>query len=181
MLVGQEPAPSKCVLLSASGGVRKGCLGMEIGGRSSLMSGILVVTWTLPFGVGLLPLLPEFGWSSPVWFLSLLFLLDFHGIGFHRCVRVIRSMFIPAALDASLLASHSLRRLRSSIHKVIWSRRQQLASVGAVLGLMYGPSRWDPAYCVVWFRFRTLRRYLALWLSEVGRVYWSWSCASSCF
>ena len=29
----------------------------------------------------------------------------------------------------------------------------------------------DPAFCVVWFRFRLLRRYLALWPAEVGRVY----------
>ena len=37
---------------------------------------------------------------------------------------------VPAALhgiEASLLASDSLRKLRSSIHKVIWPRRQQLA------------------------------------------------------
>ena len=30
---------------------------------------------------------------------------------------------------------------------------------------------YDPAYCVVWFRFHMLWRYLALWPSQVGRVY----------
>ena len=63
--------------------------------------------------------------------------LDFHGR-----VRVVRSMYLPAALhgiEASLLASDSLRKLRSSIHRVVWSRRQPLASVGAVLGLLDGP------------------------------------------
>ena len=34
-----------------------------------------------------------------------------------------------------------------------------------------GPTGCDPAFCVVWFRFRLLRRYLALWLAEVGLVY----------
>ena len=29
----------------------------------------------------------------------------------------------------------------------------------------------DPAFCVVWFRFRLLRRHLALWPSQVGRAY----------
>ena len=51
-------------------------------------------------------------------------------------------MYLPAALhgiEASLLASDSLRKLRSSIHRVVWSRRQPLASVGAVLGLLDGP------------------------------------------
>ena len=73
--------------------------------------------------------------------------------------------------EASLLASDSLRELRSSIHRVVWSRRQPLASVGAVLRLLDGPTGCDPAFCVVWFRFRLLRRYLALWPTQVGQVY----------
>ena len=55
--------------------------------------------------------------------------------------------------------------------RVVWSRRQPLASVGAVLSLLDGPTGCDPAFCVVWFRFRLLRRYLALWPTDVGRVY----------
>ena len=54
---------------------------------------------------------------------------------------------------------------------MVWSRRQPLANVGAVLSLLDGPTGCDPAFCVVWFRFRLLRRYLALWPAEVGRVY----------
>ena len=41
--------------------------------------------------------------------------------------------------------------------------RQPWASVGAVLCLSDGPIGCDPAFCVVW--------YLALWPSQVGRVY----------
>ena len=43
-------------------------------------------------------------------------------------------------VEASLLASDSLRRLRSSVYRVVWSRRQPLASVGAELRLMDGPT-----------------------------------------
>ena len=96
--------------------------------------------------------------------------LDFHV----TVVRVVRSMYLPAALhgiEASLLASESFWKLRSSIHGVVWSRRQPLASVGVVLSLLVGPTGCDPAFCVVWFRFWLLRRYLALWHTEVGRVY----------
>ena len=96
-------------------------------------------------------------------------ILDFHGR-----VRIVRSMFLPAALhgiEASLLASDSLRRLRSSIHRVVWTRRQPLACVGAVLSLLDGPTGCDPAFCVVCFPFRLLRRYLALWPVDVRRVY----------
>ena len=48
----------------------------------------------------------------------------------------------------------------------MWSRRQPFACVGAVLSLLD-----DPAFCVVWFRFRLLRRYLDRWPTQVGRVY----------
>ena len=65
---------------------------------------------------------------------------------------MVRSIYLPAALhgiEASLLASSSLRKLRSAIGKVVWSRRQPLANVGAVLSLLDGPTGCDPAFCVV--------------------------------
>ena len=57
LLVGQEPAPSKCVLLSTSRAVKMFwriwcCPWREISGLSSLMSGILKVIWILLFEVG---------------------------------------------------------------------------------------------------------------------------------
>ena len=119
------------------------------------------------------------GWSSTLaargrLVISRLVLIFALPLDFHGRVRVVRSMYLPAALhgtEASLLASDSLRKLRSSIQKVVWSRRQPLANVGAVLRLLDEPTGCDPAFCVVWFRFRLLRRYLALWPTEVGRVY----------
>ena len=62
-------------------------------------------------------------------------------LNFYGRVRVVRSMYLPAALhgiDSSLLASDSLRRLRSAVRRV-GSRRQPLAGVGAVLSLLDGP------------------------------------------
>ena len=94
--------------------------------------------------------------------------LDFYGR-----LRVVRSMFIPGALhgiEASFLADAGLRKLRAAIVRVVWSRRQSLANPGAVLSLLDGPTGCDPAFCVVWFRFRMLRRSLAYWLGEVSRV-----------
>ena len=103
--------------------------------------------------------------------LTLVFVLP---LDFQGRVRIVRSMYLPAALhgiEASLLASESLRKLRSAVGMVVWSRRQPLAGVGAVLSLLDGPTGCDPAFLVVWFRFRLRRRYLALWPAEVGRVY----------
>ena len=99
-------------------------------------------------------------WLVPIFALP----LDFHGR-----LRVIRSMFIPGALhgiEASFLAGASMRKLRAAIIGVVWSRRQSFASICAVLSLLDGPSGCDPAYCVVWFRFRMLRRYLAIVLGR---------------
>ena len=51
-----------------------------------------------------------------------------------------------------VLADASIRKLRTAFIEVIWTRRQPLAKVGAVLSLLDGPPCCDPVYCVVWFR-----------------------------
>ena len=65
---------------------------------------------------------------------------------------------LPAVLhgiEASLLASGSLRKLRSSVSQgLIWSRRQLLASVVAVPQPAWmGPLGVTLHLCVIWFRF----------------------------
>ena len=173
-LVGQEPAPRKCVLLSTSREVRKDMkdwvLSLE-GDRWSVkfdvrdLGGHLDTTFR--------------GWSATLAarvrvVLARLVLIFALPLDFHGRVRVVRSMFLPAALhgiEASLLAYDSLLKLRSAVCRVVWSRRQPLANVGAVLSLMDGPSGCDPLFCVVWFRFRLFRRFLALWPSRVHRAY----------
>ena len=82
-----------------------------------------------------------------------------------------------------------MRKLRAAIFGVAWSRRQPFATVGAVLCLPDGPSGCDPAFGVVWFRFRMLRRYLAYRLGRfLGFIVcwavllksWPWSCSFAC-
>ena len=192
-LVGQEPAPSKCVLLSTSREVRKDMKDWVLSCEGD--------QWSVKFDVRDLGghLDTTFrGWSSTLaarvrLVISRLVLVFVLPLDFHGRVRVLRSMYLPAALhgiEASLLASDSLRKLRSAVCRVVWSRRQPLASVGAVLSLLDGPTGCDPAFCVVWFRFRLLRRYLALWPTEVDRVHrlladgwgwvsWAWTYSSS--
>ena len=83
-------------------------------------------------------------------------------------------MFIPGAfhgIEASFLGDTCLRKLRTAILKVVWSSRQPLANIGTVLSLLDGPLGCDPAFCVVWFQFRLLRRCLAYWPGEAPRVY----------
>ena len=173
MLLGVLPLDmSSCDLVSTSRAIRKDMrvwvLSRE-GSRWTVKFDVrnFGVILTLPSVAGLPLWLLGCGWLFRGWFIFAL------PLGFHGWVSVIRSMFILGALqvyEASLLASSSLRKLRSSILKVIWSRRQSLACVGAVLSLMDGPQGCDPACCVVWFRFSMFRRFLALRSSEVGQV-----------
>ena len=173
-LVGQEPAPSKCVLVSTSRTVRgtmRGWVVSDEGHRWSVkldvrdLGGHLDTTFH--------------GWSSTLasrvrLVISRLVLVSALPLDFHGRLRVLRSMFIPGALhgiEASFLADTSLRKLRAAFLGAPWSRRQPFASIGAVLSLLDGPAGCDPAFCVVWFRFRLLRRYLALWPAEVSGVY----------
>ena len=119
------------------------------------------------------------GWSSTLatrvrLVIARLMLVFALPLNFHERLRVIRSMFIPGALhgiEVSFLAEASLRNLRTAIVRVVWSRRKSLADPGAVLSLLDGPSGCDPAFCVVWFRFRMLRRYLVCRPGEVFRIF----------
>ena len=71
----------------------------------------------------------------------------------------------------SWLSLVSVRKLRAAFCRVSWSSRQPLAHMGAVLSLLDGPVGCDPAFCVVWFRFRQMRRYLTYRPEEVSTVY----------
>ena len=173
-LVGQEPARSKCVLMSTSKLTRIDMRGWVLTDEGD--------KWTVKLDVG--DVGGHLDTTFRAWCATLaagvrlavarLVLIFDYPLDFCGRLKVIRSMFIPGALhgiEASLLADASLRKLRIAIFEVIWTRRQPLAKVGAVLSLLDGPPCCDPVYCVVWFRFRVLRRYFAYRPGEVARVY----------
>ena len=114
-LVGQEPAPSECVLLSISRVVRKDMQDWVLSQEGD--------KWTVKFDARDLGSHSDTtfrGWSATlaarvrlvIARLVLIFALPLDILG---RIRVVRSMYLPAALhgiDASLLASDSLRKLR---------------------------------------------------------------------
>ena len=110
--------------------------------------------------------------SQFVQVLSRLVLIFALPLDFHGRVRIVRSVYLPAALhgvEASLLASESLRKLRSAVRRVVWSRRQPSACVGVPgnLASWMGPTGCDPAFCVIWFRFRC---FAGIWLFGLRRL-----------
>ena len=86
-------------------------------------------------------------------------------------LRILRTKFIPAALhgvEASLLSQSGYLRLRAAFVRACWSSKMSMSHSGTVLSLLDGPEGVDPGFCIVWFRFRLMRRYLAYRPDESG-------------
>ena len=123
-VVGQESAPCMCIILSTSREVRKVMKDWVLSQEGD--------RWSVKFDVrdlGEGHLDTTFrGWSSGVRLvISRLILIFALALDFHGRVCVVRSMYLPAALhgiEASLLASDNLRKLRSSMLGLVWSRRK---------------------------------------------------------
>ena len=49
----------------------------------------------------------------------------------------------------------------AAIVRAVWSSKMPLANTPAVLNLLDGPVGVDPAFHIVWSRFRMMRRYLS--------------------
>ena len=138
-LVGQELAPSKCVLVSTSTAVRGDMRCWIVTDESD--------RWSVELDVRDLGrhLDNTFrGWSATlservrlvIARLVLMFVLP---LDFHGGLRVAWTMFLLGALHgvvASFLADASVRKLRTAMYRVVWSSRQPLASTGAVLSCL---------------------------------------------
>ena len=117
--------------------------------------------WGCTFGSRVLAVL----WV--VWLVSAL------PLGCQGKLRILRTMYVPAALhgvEASHLSQGSFLKLRAAFVRACWSSRLTLAHTGTVLGMLDGPECVDPGACIVWYRFRLLRRYLAYRPLEAARV-----------
>ena len=60
---------------------------------------------------------------------------------------------------------------RAAIVRAVWSSKMPLADAPAVLNLLLGPVGVDPAFHIVWSRFRMMRRYLAYCPEEEPRIF----------
>ena len=88
-------------------------------------------------------------------------------------LRIFRTKFIPDALhgiEASPLSQSSYLRLRAAFVRACWSSKMSMAHSGTVLGMFDGPEGVGLGFCIVWPRFRLLRRYLALRPDGSGRI-----------
>ena len=163
-LVGQEPAPSKCVLMSTSAAIRRNMkdwvffLRVNAGLLSwkfEILEGIL----TLLTGPGDAPLLQGFllffGLSGLSLLYRLVIVVGF--VFFGPCMSLLLCMGLKHLISLRVV----FFKLRAAFVRDCWSSKLTLARTGTVFGMLDGPEYVDPVACIVWFRFRLMRRYLA--------------------
>ena len=59
----------------------------------------------------------------------------------------------------------------AAIVRAVWSSKMPLVNAPAILNLLDGPAGIDPAFHIVWARFRMMRRYLACCPEEEPRIF----------
>ena len=95
-------------------------------------------------------------------------------LGFQVKLALVRGKYLPAGLhaaEASYVSSSSISAFRAAIVRAVWSTKMPLANTPAILNLLDGPVDVDPAFHVVWSRFRMMRRYLAYCPEEEPRIF----------
>ncbi len=173
-LVGQDVSPGKCVLLSTSRTVRRAMKFWDISGDGGF--------WNVQLDVRDLGGHLDFTHRSRAGTLSRRVGKATDGVaavgalplGFQAKLGLVRGKFISAGLhaaEASYVSSSSLSSFRAAIVRAVWSSKMPLANAPAVLNLLDGPVGVDPAYHVVWSRFRMMRRYLAYCPEEKPRIF----------
>ena len=88
---------------------------------------------------------------------------------------LVRGKYLPAGLhaaEASYVSSSSISAFRAAIVlRAVWSSKMPLANAPAILNLLDGPVGVDPAFHIIWSRFRMMRRYLACCPEEEPRIF----------
>ena len=95
-------------------------------------------------------------------------------LGFQVKLGLVRGKYLqvgPHAVEASFVSASFLIAFRAAIVRSVWSGKMPLANTPVVLNLLYGPVGVDPAFHIVWTRFRLMRRYLAHRTLEVLRIF----------
>ena len=87
---------------------------------------------------------------------------------------LVRSKYLFAGLhaaEASDVSSSSSSAFRAATVRAVWSSKMPRAHAPAILNLLDSLVGVDPAFYVVWSRFRMMRRYLAHNPDEEPRIF----------
>ena len=94
---------------------------------------------------------------------------------------MVRSRYLPGKLHGceGAISVSALGSFRSAVARAVWSKKLPMTNTPALLSLLDGPWGSDPAFFVIWSRFRRLRRYLSYRLDEETRIFRLLDCAST--
>ena len=96
-------------------------------------------------------------------------------LGFLVKLGLVRGKCLPAGLHAaevSCVSSSSISAFRAAIVRAVLASKMPLANAPAILNLLDGLVDVDPAFYVVWSRFRMMRRFfLPIVLEEEPRIF----------
>ena len=173
--VGQDVSLGKCVLLSTSKSVRKAMKHWDISGDGSF--------WKVQLDVRDLGGHLDFTRRARAGTLSKRVRDATLGVasvgalplGFQIKLGLVRGgEYLPAGLhaaEASKVSSSSVNAFRAAIVRAVWSSKMPLANAPAIFNLLDGPVGLDPAFHIVWARFRMMRRCLAYCPEEESRIF----------
>ena len=92
-------------------------------------------------------------------------------LGFQRMLGMVGSKYLPGGLHGCEGAAVSVTAsFRSAIARAVWSKKLPMINTPALLSLLDGPWGSDPAFFIIWNRFRQLRRYLAYRPDDEARI-----------
>ena len=95
-------------------------------------------------------------------------------LGFQRMLGMVRSKYLPGGVhgcESAAISVSALGSFRSAIARAVWSKKLPMTSAPALLSLLDGPWGSDPAFFIIWSRFRQLRRYLSYRPDEETRIF----------
>ena len=99
-------------------------------------------------------------------------------LGFQRMLGMVRSKYLPGGLhgcEGAAVSVPALSSFRSAIARAVWSKKLPMTNTPALLSLLDGPWGSDPAFFIIWNRFRQLRRYLAYRPDDEARIFVYWN------
>ena len=172
--VGQDVSPGKCVVLSSSKSVRKAMKLWDISGDCGF--------WKVQLDVRDLGGHLDFTYRARAGTLSRrvgeatvgVAAVGALPLGFQVKLGLVRGKYLPAGLhaaEASYVSSSSISAFKPAIVRAVWSTKMPLAISPAILNLLDGPVGVDPAFHVIWSRFRMMRRYLSYCPEEEPRIF----------
>ena len=87
---------------------------------------------------------------------------------------LVRSKYLPGGLhgcEGAAISVTALSSFRSAIARAVWSKKLPMTNTPALLSLLDGPWGSDPAFFIIWSRFRQLRRCLSYRPDEEARIF----------